>query len=83
MRIVQNTWGWTPRGIWWWLRWGWAWRYTTWGIVAHTWDREERRAKLGPFCWSLGYRPYNQHEEAMKSWAREAARHRPIVKGKT
>jgi hypothetical protein len=58
MKLVTNTWGWTPRGIWWWLRWGWAWGYQTWGIVAHDWQTEERRAKVGPFCWSLGHIPY-------------------------
>ncbi len=64
IRIVQNHWGWSPRGIWWWLRFGWAWRYRTWGIVAHDWQTEERRAKIGPFCWSLGHIPYDQHAAA-------------------
>lgn len=31
-RIVTNHWGWKPKGIWNWLRIGWAWPIQIWGI---------------------------------------------------
>jgi hypothetical protein len=61
MILAENPWGWTPRGVYLWLRWGWSWGYSEWGIVAHDWQSEERRAKFGPLCWSLGNRPYCQY----------------------
>ena len=60
LTVVENHWGWTPLGIYRWMRWGWAWPYARWWI--NDWVRVETRHKIGPFCWSGGFRPYQQGE---------------------
>lgn len=62
--IVTNHWGWWPRGIWRWFRYGWAKPFVTWGIEIHgsSPPRFERRVKVGPFCFSWGeYPPGETH----------------------
>lgn len=54
--VVTNHWGWRPRGVWAWLRYGWAWPLDVWGveISGSAPPRFERRCKIGPLCFALG-----------------------------
>lgn len=47
-RIVTNHWGWTPRGIARWIRFGWGW-FETWGIEGAP-NRD--CLKIGPVAFS-------------------------------
>ena len=54
--VVANLWGWSPRGIAIWVRFGWG--LTTWGIAdPPLWlggpQRVRRRGKVGPVCFDL------------------------------
>lgn len=59
--LVTNHWGWTPCGVWRWVRFGWAKPFESWGIAGERfslggprWVR--RRGKVGPICFELpGY----------------------------
>ena len=58
--LVTNHWGWTPRGLWLWLRWGWAWPVAVWGIAQRRWwlggpRYVLRQVKAGPVCFGWGY----------------------------
>jgi hypothetical protein len=57
MRIVTNHWGWHTRGVWKWLRYGWAWPVDVWGVEVHgsSPPRFHRRVKVGPLCFRLGW----------------------------
>lgn len=56
MKIVRNLWGWDPKGVWYWLRFSWAWPLETWGveIPGSNPTRFARYCKIGPFCFRLG-----------------------------
>jgi hypothetical protein len=61
MRLAANHWGWTPGGMWLWLRYGWAWPIDVWLVEVHESFPTvfRRRAKIGPLCFGLGvYRPH-------------------------
>jgi hypothetical protein len=60
IKIVTNHWGWSPRGIWMWLRYGWG--VATWGVeITGSFPiRFRRRVKLGPLCFAWGSFPARQ-----------------------
>lgn len=64
--IVTNHWGWSPRGVMRWVRWGWAKPIQVWGIVSapkrmHGPRIRWTRCKVGPLCFGLGYRTQWYH----------------------
>jgi hypothetical protein len=56
MRIVTNHWGWSPIGVFRWIRYGWARPVEVWGLeVTGSVPRTfERRVKIGPVCFGFG-----------------------------
>lgn len=59
MNLVKNHWGWSIRGVWTWLRYGWAWPVDVWGVEINGSSPPSfaRRVKVGPVCfWWGSYR---------------------------
>ena len=56
LRIVTNHWGWTPRGVTRWVRFGWAKPIDVWGVevTGSSPQRFTRRVKIGPVCFAWG-----------------------------
>lgn len=58
MSIVRNHWGWSPLGVYRWLRWAWAWPIDVWGVQRGWVDIGvplfERRVKILCLCFPWG-----------------------------
>lgn len=54
--LVTNHWGWRPKGVWTWVRYGWAKPVDVWGveITGSSTRRFTRRVKVGPVCFAWG-----------------------------
>lgn len=59
LRVSTNHWGWTLRGVRVWLRCGWSWPVSIWGVEVGGSDfdggREfQRRIRIGPISFNAG-----------------------------
>jgi hypothetical protein len=50
--LVNNLWGWSIKGIYRWVRWGWALYPVVWGVEIHNSDPTTyyKYLKWGPIC---------------------------------